>query len=65
MINFAEARKNVGYSLEAVSELVGISVSALEFYEQNQDEITLSDAVMLSELYRSKMECHCFCLQLK
>ena len=51
MINFAEARKNKGLSLEAVSELVGISVSALEFYEQNQDEITLSDAVMLSELY--------------
>ncbi|MNW47226.1 hypothetical protein D3C74_245510 [compost metagenome] len=52
MISITAARETKDISLEDASRQLGISVETLRFFEKNPSEINISDAVMLTSLYK-------------
>ncbi|MNB79524.1 hypothetical protein D3C75_262590 [compost metagenome] len=52
MISITAARETKDISLEDASMYLGISIEALRFLENNPSEINISDAVMLTSLYK-------------
>lgn len=55
-LSVKQARLNSGMMLEAVSEETGISVKKLEWYEENPEEFTLDESIMVCQLYGVKMD---------
>ena len=55
-MNLAEARKQARYSQQAVADQLGISRQTYIRMEKNPDDITISDARALAELYGVSVE---------
>lgn len=52
MISFVDARLASGITLEDASKQIGSQRDTLEFLENNPGEMKISDAVILTHLYK-------------
>ncbi|MEF2966076.1 helix-turn-helix transcriptional regulator [Paenibacillus sp. M1] len=52
MWKISEIRSNNGITLEEAADHLGMSMSTLQHFEEHPEDIRLSDALLLADLYK-------------